>query len=182
MKAIIWLCIFIISLRYVLSNNITTEETTLTNEIPDSVENQQSCLCKELKCSCCEYLDWKFVNVNGLVCAGVKYVTDVSVILSLTYNNITIIEQHIYLSKLHPICIKENIVGILYGSLCLYVYDVFTTPESFHACFNLTASISAAHVSTNLGCINIKKNIFTNIKFRDWFMCKIYKKNCPMLS
>ncbi|XP_076381699.1 uncharacterized protein LOC143260406 [Megalopta genalis] len=159
MKTMICLYKFLIILPYVLLSDVITAETTMGNEIPD-LEEGKNCNCNKLKCSCCEYLDWKFINVNGLVCADIKYVADnVGVILSVTYNNTVIIQQKIFLEEQIPICIKDNIVGILPGSLCIYAYDIVATPQNFHACFKIVGSVFNIKFTTiNLGCFNIKKN------------------------
>lgn len=160
MKTVICLYIFSISLQYVLLSDVPTTEITVENEVHNSVEDRKVCTCSKSQCVCCEYLNWKIISVNGLTCVKAKYVEDsVGVDLSVTYNNTVIIQHNVFLEKLFPLCIKNNIFGILPGSLCIQMNDVILTSKNFHACFQIEGRWFSINLPTvNLGCINITKH------------------------
>ncbi|XP_076653071.1 uncharacterized protein LOC143359195 [Halictus rubicundus] len=159
MKSVICLYIFVTSLHYVLLSDVITTERTTENEVDNSIEDKKMCTCNKSYCVCCEYLNWKLIHVNGLTCIMAKYTEDsAGIILSVTYNDTVIIEQNLSLKKIFPICIKNNIFGILPGSLCIQAYNVVVNSHNIHACFRIEGHwFSIDLPAVNLGCINITK-------------------------
>ncbi|KAK2578498.1 hypothetical protein KPH14_002057 [Odynerus spinipes] len=147
--------IWIVVLLFALGLEVAKSQVTQNNDNVTRV-HRNGCECIHHDCACCGHIEWDTVSWNGTLCATASYLDhDYGFSVTLTYNNITIINETISARNPPPICIGEDIIENLKAELCLRLYDITINKSHFHGCLELEARISKLNIlPIHLGCFD----------------------------
>ncbi|XP_028046372.1 uncharacterized protein LOC105831505 [Monomorium pharaonis] len=123
----------------------------------DMKADSKVCECINYDCGCCEHLTWDTVHMDGILCTNVSYLEyDYGISLTVTYNNLAIINETVSARNPPPICFGEDIVDAMDVEICLRIYDIHlpTKNDKLHMCFEILGKIMKLKITKiQLGCI-----------------------------
>ncbi|KAG7202945.1 hypothetical protein KM043_010084 [Ampulex compressa] len=128
---------------------------------------ENGCDCIRYDCGCCQYMDWSPV-LNGSLCVNASYLEeDYGISITLTFNDIAIINETVSARNPPPICVGEDIVTYLQLDVCLKIYDIRIHAGKFHACFQLNGKIAKMTIAKlPLGCVDTKASAMVKTSAR----------------
>ncbi|XP_015186852.1 PREDICTED: uncharacterized protein LOC107071920 [Polistes dominula] len=144
-----------------IANNTTQDNNTNINLHNNIINNTYAhCECIQYNCGCCHYLTWNSISLEGLLCTNASYLDkDLGFSVTVSYNDLIIINETISARNPPPICFGEYIIPNLKAEICLRLYDINISKTDIHGCFELEARLIRIKIlPIQLGCFDTKMN------------------------
>ncbi|GAB1859628.1 hypothetical protein CAJAP_00707 [Camponotus japonicus] len=156
--------ICIVLLLFVYAEGVYPRTLHINKSSPITYDNSCECINKYY-CGCCQFIEWDAVSLNGTLCGNASYLDhDYGISITLTYNNVTLINETVTVKDAPPICVGNFVDSVF--DICLQIYDIDVDSNGFHACFEILGKIMKFEIyKLELGCIGsmLKYSISPNV-------------------
>jgi hypothetical protein len=150
------------NVQTILETRIASKVQQETVSDDDVQENEgvdskpKACTCSGLKCSCCQFIKSKVLNMKGNVCFSVTYIaTNSRMLVSLKYDSRKLYNKEVSALKPRSICVSLSFLR-RGATLCVQFSDLKVVKKSFTGCIKFAGRLLYVPVwKVNGGCFQI---------------------------